>query len=72
MMYEIYGFPHWEARGSTTTDLMVYNTKSERKEKFEPLENKTVKIYVCGPTVYDVPHIGHGRSYVFFDVVRRY
>jgi cysteinyl-tRNA synthetase len=52
--------------------LVVYNTKSKKKEKFEPLEDKKVKIYVCGPTVYDVPHIGHGRSYVFFDVVRRY
>ena len=36
------------------------------------MDDKKVKIYVCGPTVYDVPHIGHGRSYVFFDVVRRY
>jgi cysteinyl-tRNA synthetase len=59
-------------RGFATTDLSVYNTKSRRKEKFEPLDDKKVKIYVCGPTVYDVPHIGHGRSYVFFDVVRRY
>jgi cysteinyl-tRNA synthetase len=52
--------------------LAVYNTKTRRKEKFEPLEDKKVKMYVCGPTVYDFPHIGHGRSYVFFDVVRRY
>jgi cysteinyl-tRNA synthetase len=52
--------------------LRVYNTKSRRKEDFAPSEDKKVKIYVCGPTVYDVPHIGHGRSYVFFDVVRRY
>jgi cysteinyl-tRNA synthetase len=52
--------------------LTVYNTKTRRKERFAPLRDKKVKIYVCGPTVYDVPHIGHGRSYVFFDVVRRY
>ncbi|WXG46656.1 MAG: cysteine--tRNA ligase [Candidatus Atabeyarchaeum deiterrae] len=52
--------------------LLVYNTKSKQKENFEPLEDNRVKMYVCGPTVYDVPHIGHGRSYVFFDVVRRY
>jgi cysteinyl-tRNA synthetase len=52
--------------------LRVYNTKTRRKEDFVPSEDKKVKIYVCGPTVYDVPHIGHGRSYVFFDVVRRY
>nr|MDO8100633.1 cysteine--tRNA ligase [Candidatus Njordarchaeota archaeon] len=52
--------------------LTVYNTKTRRKEKFVPLRDKKVKIYICGPTVYDVPHIGHGRSYVFFDVVRRY
>jgi cysteinyl-tRNA synthetase len=63
---------HSEARGSLTTDLVIYNTKSGTKEKFEPLDDKKVKVYVCGPTVYDVPHIGHGRSYVFFDVVRRY
>jgi cysteinyl-tRNA synthetase len=50
----------------------VYNTKTRKKEKFQPLEDKKVKMYVCGPTVYDVPHIGHGRSYVFFDVVRRF
>jgi cysteinyl-tRNA synthetase len=52
--------------------LVVYNTKTRSKERFEPLEDKKVKMYVCGPTVYDFPHIGHGRSYVFFDVVRRY
>jgi cysteinyl-tRNA synthetase len=53
-------------------ELVVYNTKTRKKEKFQPLEDKKVKMYVCGPTVYDVPHIGHGRSYVFFDVVRRF
>nr|MDO8132690.1 cysteine--tRNA ligase [Candidatus Njordarchaeum guaymaensis] len=52
--------------------LTIYNSKTKRKEKFVAQEDKKVKIYVCGPTVYDVPHIGHGRSYVFFDVVRRY
>lgn len=52
--------------------LMVYNTLTRKKEKFEPLHEGRVGIYVCGPTVYGHPHIGHAKSYVSFDVIVRY
>jgi cysteinyl-tRNA synthetase len=51
--------------------LKVYNTLSGKKEEFEPIEPGEVRMYVCGPTVYDSCHIGHARSVVFFDVVYR-
>jgi cysteinyl-tRNA synthetase len=54
--------------------LHLYNTLTRRLEEFRPLDpkGKRVGIYVCGPTVYDVPHIGHARSAYVFDVLRRY
>ncbi len=52
--------------------LKIYNTLSRRKEKFVPLEEGRVKIYTCGPTVYDYAHIGNFRAYVFQDLLRRY
>jgi cysteinyl-tRNA synthetase len=52
--------------------LRIYNTLSRRKEPFEPLDPREVRMYVCGPTVYAPAHIGHGMSYVVFDVARRY
>ncbi len=52
--------------------LTVYNTETRRKEEFTPLKEGHVGMYVCGPTVYDNCHIGHARSYVAFDVIRRY
>jgi len=52
--------------------LTVYNSLSRKKELFEPLTPGRVTMYVCGPTVYDNPHIGHVKSYVSFDVVVRY
>jgi cysteinyl-tRNA synthetase len=51
--------------------LVVYNTLSRRKEPFAPLEAGRVGMYVCGPTVYDHPHLGHARAAVAFDVIRR-
>lgn len=53
-------------------DLHIYNTLSREKEKFEPIEKGYVGIYVCGPTVYGDPHLGHAKSYVSFDLVVRY
>ncbi|MDX1585907.1 MAG: cysteine--tRNA ligase [Balneolaceae bacterium] len=53
-------------------DLHIYNTLSREKEKFEPIEENFVGIYVCGPTVYGDPHLGHAKSYVSFDLVIRY
>ena len=52
--------------------LKIYNTLTRQKEKFVPIEEGRVGIYVCGPTVYDHPHIGHAKSYVSFDIIVRY
>ncbi len=52
--------------------MKIFNSKSAKKEVFEPLKAGHVGFYVCGPTVYDSPHLGHGRSAVSFDVIRRY
>ena len=52
--------------------LSVYNTLTRRVEPFEPLEPGRVKVYACGPTVYDHAHIGNFRSFVFFDLLYRY
>ncbi len=52
--------------------LRLYNTRTRKKERFVPRENHVVKMYVCGPTTYDYSHLGHARSYVAFDTVRRY
>jgi cysteinyl-tRNA synthetase len=53
-------------------NMKIYNTLSGKKEKFVPLLANTVRMYACGVTVYDYCHIGHARSAVVFDVVRRY
>lgn len=52
--------------------LHIYNTLGKKKELFHPLEEGAVRMYVCGPTVYDYIHIGNARPLIFFDVVRRY
>jgi cysteinyl-tRNA synthetase len=52
--------------------IRVYNTLGRKKETFEPLEPGKVRMYVCGPTVYDSCHIGHARSVIVFDVIARY
>jgi cysteinyl-tRNA synthetase len=52
--------------------LQVYNTLTRALEVFEPFSPGKVGIYVCGPTVYDYSHLGHARTYVAFDVIKRY
>jgi len=52
--------------------LMIYNTLTRKKEAFNPVHPGRVHIYVCGPTVYSEPHIGHAKSYISFDVIVRY
>ena len=52
--------------------MKLYNTMSKKKEEFEPLEEGKVKMYVCGPTVYNFIHIGNARPMIVFDTVRRY
>ncbi len=52
--------------------MYIYNSVSKQKEKFTPIENNnTVRVYVCGPTVYDDAHLGHARSSIAFDLLRR-
>lgn len=52
--------------------LQIYNTLTRRKEPFETIEPGKVRMYVCGPTVYDKAHVGHAMSAIVFDMVRRY
>ena len=52
--------------------IFIYNSLSRKKDEFIPLKPKEIKMYVCGPTVYDEAHIGHARSAYVFDVIRRY
>ncbi len=52
--------------------MQVYNTLTRRLEEFSPVAPPRVSMYVCGPTVYDYNHVGHARTYVAFDVVKRY
>ncbi|MDO4593822.1 MAG: cysteine--tRNA ligase [Tissierellia bacterium] len=52
--------------------MKIYNTLARKKEEFKPIEENKVKMYVCGPTVYDYIHIGNARPMVVFDTFRRY
>lgn len=51
--------------------VKLYNTLTKTKEEFKPIDNKEVKIYTCGPTVYSYAHIGNFRTYIFMDNIRR-
>ena len=51
--------------------LELYNTLSKQKEEFKPIDDKAVRIYSCGPTVYYYAHVGNLRSYLFMDNLRR-
>ena len=52
--------------------MKLFNTMTRRKEEFVPLEEGKVRMYVCGPTVYGDPHLGHARPAVTFDLLFRY
>ena len=52
--------------------LKIYNSLTRKKEEFSPVEKGKVKMYVCGMTVYSDAHIGHARTYLAFDIIRRY
>ena len=52
--------------------VKLYNTLTRAKEEFVPLEKGKVKMYVCGPTVYNYIHIGNARPFIIFDTLRRY
>jgi cysteinyl-tRNA synthetase len=53
------------------TDIKLYNTKTRRKDVFQPLDRNNVRMYVCGPTVYDRAHIGNARPVIVFDTLFR-
>ncbi|MEP1205886.1 MAG: cysteine--tRNA ligase [Rhizobiaceae bacterium] len=55
----------------TTPNIKLYNTLTRRKEAFEPIDADNVRMYVCGPTVYDFAHIGNARPVIVFDVLFR-
>ena len=52
--------------------LLIYNTLHRKKERFEPIHSPNVGMYVCGPTVYGDPHLGHARPAITFDILFRY
>lgn len=53
------------------TGLFVHNTISKKLDEFIPIKGRIVNWYTCGPTVYDVSHMGHARNYLTFDIIRR-
>ncbi|MGA9599553.1 MAG: cysteine--tRNA ligase, partial [Methylocystis sp.] len=55
--------------GSMSPQLKLYNTLTRSKEVFRPLDEKNLRMYVCGPTVYDYAHIGNARPLIVFDVL---
>jgi cysteinyl-tRNA synthetase len=58
--------------GPSASTLRVYNTLTRRLDEFEPIRAGRVNMFVCGPTVYDVSHIGHAKTYVAYDIMARY
>ena len=53
------------------TSLRLYNTLTQQVEEFTPADGDTVRMYTCGPTVYDYAHIGNFRSFTFVDILRK-
>src|ERR1700722_16955719 len=52
-------------------EMYLHNSLSRRKERFEPIDHQHVRMYVCGPTVYDLVHVGNGRAELVYDVLAR-
>jgi len=52
--------------------LKIYNTMTGEEEEFKPIHRNRVNMFVCGPTVYDLTHIGHARTYIAYDIIARY
>uniref|UniRef100_A0A3B4YKG4 Cysteine--tRNA ligase, cytoplasmic n=1 Tax=Seriola lalandi dorsalis TaxID=1841481 RepID=A0A3B4YKG4_SERLL len=64
--------PSWSApAGTDVPQLLLYNSLTRAKEPFVPQKGNKVSWYCCGPTVYDASHMGHARSYISFDILRR-
>ncbi len=64
--------PCTESGNWRKSNMKIFNTLTRRKEEFVPLEEGKVRMYVCGPTVYNLIHIGNARPMIIFDTVRRY
>ncbi|XP_063688548.1 cysteine--tRNA ligase, cytoplasmic-like isoform X1 [Bolinopsis microptera] len=65
------GQPTWNCPEQKTAQLKIWNSLTRRKDDFIPSNGKNVTWYNCGPTVYDASHMGHARSYITFDILRR-
>ena len=52
--------------------LKIHNTMTGEEEEFKPIHGNRVNMFVCGPTVYDLTHIGHARTYIAYDIIARY
>lgn len=66
------GHPLWyQPSEGVDLGLRTYNSLTGEKELFKPLDGKKIRWYTCGPTVYDVSHMGHARAYLTFDILRR-
>ena len=61
----------FERQSVEAPKLRVFNSLTNEKDVFEPVDPQQVTWYTCGPTVYDVSHMGHARTYVSFDILRR-
>ena len=61
-----------EERGIAMRNIRVFNDFKRAKEEFKSIVPGHVGMYVCGPTVYGMPHVGHAKSYISFDIVYRY
>src|SRR5512143_3701868 len=64
--------PVHHAERYRSMSLVLYNSLTRTKETFVPLHEGQVRMYVCGPTVYNDAHLGHGKTYVNFDTMVRY
>ena len=67
MLFQLFG----KKTPAVMREIHLFNTESGKLELFEPVNDKTVKMYSCGPTVYDYAHIGNLRSYIFADILKR-
>lgn len=60
-----------QANDDKTPELLLFNSKSRSKEPFRPINDKTVSMYTCGPTVYDFAHVGNFRAFLTYDLIKR-
>ena len=58
-------------KGTCRMELTLYNSLTKAKQVFQPIDRENVRMYVCGPTVYDFAHIGNARPIIVFDVLYR-